>query len=302
VPTPPQVAIREGTPLLPTISFEDWRAEQRAGGSAEPVKANGKGKGKGKGKGSKLAGPKPTADDDVDALVASIEAAASEGPSDTHDDADANAADDADAQLAEQRTATPPVAGAAAAPELSGRRVRIEGLAARPELNGRCGVARRFDVAKGRYEVVVEGEAAPLLLKGANLLTVIVAVAEPAPGRVAESTDAAAAAEAGESGAGAAAREAAREAARAEVRAKVAAARAAQVLGEAAGLAQQEEGRQQQQERKLHLEDLLSAEEAEAAGFEKSYEKFDKNDKFDNTSVKDFRMQGEFGAKKFIKP
>ena len=29
---------------------------------------------------------------------------------------------------------------------------------------------------------------------------------------------------------------------------------------------------------------------------------FERNDKYDNTTVKDFRMQQEFGAKKFIKP
>ena len=52
---------------------------------------------------------------------------------------------------------------------LSGRRVRISGLQARPELNGRCGVAVRFDAAKGRYEVVVEGEAEAVLLKPASL-------------------------------------------------------------------------------------------------------------------------------------
>ena len=52
---------------------------------------------------------------------------------------------------------------------LSGRRVRIDGLKGRPELNGRCGVAGRFDAAKGRYEVAVEGEAEAVLLKPANL-------------------------------------------------------------------------------------------------------------------------------------
>ena len=52
---------------------------------------------------------------------------------------------------------------------LSGRRVRIGGLKARPELNGRCGAAGRFDAAKGRYEVAVEGEAETVLLKPANL-------------------------------------------------------------------------------------------------------------------------------------
>ena len=60
----------------------------------------------------------------------------------------------------------------AAAPtpkNLSGRRVRIDGLKGRPELNGRCGVAGRFDAAKGRYEVVMEGEAEAVLLKPANL-------------------------------------------------------------------------------------------------------------------------------------
>ena len=54
-------------------------------------------------------------------------------------------------------------------PNLSGRRVSIDGLKGRPELNGRSGVAGRFDAAKGRYEVAVEGEAEAVLLKPANL-------------------------------------------------------------------------------------------------------------------------------------
>ena len=60
-------------------------------------------------------------------------------------------------------------AATAPAPNLSGRRVSIDGLKGRPELNGRCGVAGRFDAAKGRYEVAVEGEAEAVLLKPANL-------------------------------------------------------------------------------------------------------------------------------------
>ena len=60
-------------------------------------------------------------------------------------------------------------ATAAPTPNLSGRRVRIFGLKGRPELNGRSGVAGRFDAAKGRYEVAVEGEAEAVLLKPANL-------------------------------------------------------------------------------------------------------------------------------------
>ena len=62
-----------------------------------------------------------------------------------------------------------PPATTSPSPNLSGRRVRIGGLQARPELNGRCGVARRFNAAKGRYEVAVEGEAEVVLLKPANL-------------------------------------------------------------------------------------------------------------------------------------
>jgi hypothetical protein len=64
-------------------------------------------------------------------------------------------------------------AAAAPTPNLSGRRVSIDGLKGRPELNGRCGVAGRFDAAKGRYEVAVEGEAEAVLLKPANLQEVI---------------------------------------------------------------------------------------------------------------------------------
>ena len=63
--------------------------------------------------------------------------------------------------------ATPPT------PNLSGRRVRIDGLKGRPELNGRCGVAAYFDAAKGRYEVAVEGEAEAVLLKPANLQAIV---------------------------------------------------------------------------------------------------------------------------------
>ena len=62
-------------------------------------------------------------------------------------------------------------------PTLLGCRVCIAGLKGRPELNGRCGVARRFDAAKGRYEVAVEGEAEAVLLKPANLQEFL----EPAP-------------------------------------------------------------------------------------------------------------------------
>ena len=65
---------------------------------------------------------------------------------------------------------------AAAAPtpnSLSGRRVRIDGLKGRPELSGRCGVAGRFDAAKGRYEVAVEDEAEAVLLKPMNLQEVL---------------------------------------------------------------------------------------------------------------------------------
>ena len=61
-------------------------------------------------------------------------------------------------------------AAAAPTPNLSpGSRVHIAGLKGRPELNGRSGVAGRFDAAKGRYEVAVEGEAEAVLLKPANL-------------------------------------------------------------------------------------------------------------------------------------
>ena len=75
----------------------------------------------------------------------------------------------ATAELLRQHAAAPPAAVAAPTPNLSGRRVRIGGLKARPELNGQCGVAGRFDAAKGRYEVAVEGEAGAVLLKPANL-------------------------------------------------------------------------------------------------------------------------------------
>ena len=72
-------------------------------------------------------------------------------------------------QAAEAEAAVVHPTATAPTPSLSGRRVRIFDLKGRPELNGRCGAAGRFDAAKGRYEVAVEGEAEAVLLKPANL-------------------------------------------------------------------------------------------------------------------------------------
>jgi hypothetical protein len=77
-------------------------------------------------------------------------------------------------QTAEAEAAVAHDAATAPTPKnLSGRRVRIDGLKGRPELNGRCGVAGRFDAAKGWYEVAVEGEAEAVLMKPANLQEVL---------------------------------------------------------------------------------------------------------------------------------
>ena len=76
-------------------------------------------------------------------------------------------------QTAEAEAAVVHATAAAPTPSLSGRRVSIDGLKGRPELNGRCGVAGRFDAAKGRYEVAVEGEAEAVLLKPMNLQELI---------------------------------------------------------------------------------------------------------------------------------
>ena len=72
---------------------------------------------------------------------------------------------------AEARAAVAATHAAATAPtpDLPGRWVRIAGLMGRPELNGRSGMVGRFDAAKGRYEVAVEGEAEAVLLKPSNL-------------------------------------------------------------------------------------------------------------------------------------
>ena len=85
---------------------------------------------------------------------------------------------------------------------------------------------------------------------------------------------------------------AALEAKRAEIMAKVAAARAAQALAvaQAVQLEQKEDAA-----RKLRLDDLLSGKEQKTL--------WESNDKYENNSFdKEFRMQGEYGAKKFIKP
>jgi len=80
-------------------------------------------------------------------------------------------------QTTEAEAAVAHATAAAPTPNLLGRRVRIDGLKGRPELNGRCGVAGRFEAAKGRYAVTVEGEAEAVLLRPANLQEVL----EPAP-------------------------------------------------------------------------------------------------------------------------
>ena len=71
---------------------------------------------------------------------------------------------------AEEEAAVVHATAAAPTPRLG---VRIDGLKGRPELNGQCGVAERFDAAKGRYEVAVEGEAEAVLLRPANLQEVL---------------------------------------------------------------------------------------------------------------------------------
>ena len=76
-------------------------------------------------------------------------------------------------QAVEEEAAVAHATAAAPTPSLSGRRVRIDGLKGRSELNEQCGVAGRFDAAKGRYEVAVEGEAEAVLMKPANLQEVI---------------------------------------------------------------------------------------------------------------------------------
>ena len=76
-------------------------------------------------------------------------------------------------QAATAEAAVMHAAAATPSSNLSGSRVYIFGLKGRPELNGRCGVAGRFDAAKGRYEVAVEGEAEAVLLKPANLQEVL---------------------------------------------------------------------------------------------------------------------------------
>ena len=73
------------------------------------------------------------------------------------------------AEASRAAVAATDAAATAPKPDLSGRRVRIAGLMGRPDLNERSGMAGRFDAARGRYEVAVEGEAEAVLLKPANL-------------------------------------------------------------------------------------------------------------------------------------
>ena len=87
----------------------------------------------------------------------------------------------ASVELLRRHAATPPATAATPTPNLSGRRVRIDGLKARPELNGRCGVAGCFDATKSRYEVAVEGEAEAVLLRPASLQDVGTASAATEP-------------------------------------------------------------------------------------------------------------------------
>ena len=54
-------------------------------------------------------------------------------------------------------------------PELLGRRVEVHGLASMLELNGSQGVATRFDEAKGKYHVRLDGAAKVLAFRERNL-------------------------------------------------------------------------------------------------------------------------------------
>eukprot|EP00908_Phaeocystis_cordata_P016919 Transcript_28241.p2 GENE.Transcript_28241~~Transcript_28241.p2 ORF type:complete len:245 (-),score=127.57 Transcript_28241:298-1032(-) len=244
------------------MSFDEWRAEYPAGGSSEPPKPNGKAKGKGKGKGG---GGKPKAEDDVDALVASIEAPPAPA------DEVARLLQRSTRAALEQLLLTKFKEGSLSLDEVSALTPAGEEAAAEPSEPAAA------KASSASAETAASGAAAAA---GPSQASVAWAEEESKEGE-------------GE-GEGEEARE--REAKRAEVMAKVAAARAAQALAEAERRAAQEEGRQSEG-RKLNLEDLLSAEEA--ALLDKGFER---NDKYDNTTVKDFRMQQEFGAKKFIKP
>ena len=64
---------------------------------------------------------------------------------------------------------------------LLGRRVCLHGLVSRPELNGKSGVAARYDEAKGRYEVQLDGEAATVLLRASSLQPLSAAAPPPPP-------------------------------------------------------------------------------------------------------------------------
>ena len=51
----------------------------------------------------------------------------------------------------------------------SGSTVEVHGLTGAPQHNGKLGTVQGYDAAKGRYSVLVEGEAKALRVKGANL-------------------------------------------------------------------------------------------------------------------------------------
>ena len=56
---------------------------------------------------------------------------------------------------------------------IAGELVQIAGLNARPGLNGRVGTVVRWVPTRGRYEVQVDGEAAPLGLRPGNMTCVM---------------------------------------------------------------------------------------------------------------------------------
>ena len=67
----------------------------------------------------------------------------------------------------------PPAAAPSAVPSavaaLIGRRVRLHGLKSKPALNGRGGVCARYDAARGRCVVRLDGATEPMLLRAENL-------------------------------------------------------------------------------------------------------------------------------------
>lgn len=290
------VAVREGTKLAPTISFEEWRTQYASGGSdanggSKGGKAKANGKGKQKGGGGRSAPAAAAEADDLDALVAEIEAAHEEPK------AEGEAEEEEEVQTGPVVPPEPiaaPAPAVAAASQPAAPPPRDPATLSIRELKSIC-AEHGVDTASVLEKCDLLKLALPFLpVQELEAPAPDASPAPPAPDAAPQLLADEADAEAAEA--------AAREAKRLDIMAQIAAARAAQAL---VGL---EDAGSGDTGRKVNLEDLLDDSEADksaaaAAAAVAAAASLDAKHRHEaDSQVKSYRAQAEFGAKKFIKP